>query len=221
MRNHFNWCRLYIVIGTGYTSSNMADSMHRETEPRDYRFRFSSGRLCLDLLATVADRAHLAYDRWRTAGDLGRWCVESGLLSAAPRSTGAQLGQARRLRESLYRVVQAGRAGQRPEPQDLDLVNRWAARPPLVPRLEADGRTRTLSGAPPLDAVLATAARDAVDLLAGPGLDKVKVCAEDSCSILFVDSSRPGKRRWCSMSICGNKIKKAAYRKRHSGKADH
>ena len=65
---------------------------------------------------------------------------------------------------------------------------------------------------------MATAARDAIDLLSGPELEKVKECAEETCSILFVDSSRPGKRRWCSMRICGNKIKKAAYRRRH-GKA--
>ena len=53
-----------------------------------------------------------------------------------------------------------------------------------------------------------------IDLLAGPQVDKVRECAEETCSILFVDASRPGKRRWCSMNRCGNKVKKAAFRNR-------
>jgi predicted RNA-binding Zn ribbon-like protein len=32
--------------------------------------------------------------------------------------------------------------------------------------------------------------------------------------VLFVDTSRKGDRRWCSMSACGNKAKVAGFRKR-------
>jgi predicted RNA-binding Zn ribbon-like protein len=45
------------------------------------------------------------------------------------------------------------------------------------------------------------------DLLAGGKLDKVKRCANPECGWLFLDDSRAGKRRWCSMSACGNRAK--------------
>ena len=45
------------------------------------------------------------------------------------------------------------------------------------------------------------------DLLAGGKLDRVKRCANPECGWLFLDDSRAGKRRWCSMSSCGNREK--------------
>jgi predicted RNA-binding Zn ribbon-like protein len=35
---------------------------------------------------------------------------------------------------------------------------------------------------------------------------------------MFVDTSRPGKRRWCSMELCGNRKKTATYRRRRYGR---
>ena len=45
------------------------------------------------------------------------------------------------------------------------------------------------------------------DLLTGGKLDKVRRCANPECGWLFLDDSRAGKRRWCSMSSCGNRAK--------------
>ena len=36
----------------------------------------------------------------------------------------------------------------------------------------------------------------------------------EACIVHFLDTSKKGSRRWCSMNICGNKIKVAAYQKR-------
>ena len=38
--------------------------------------------------------------------------------------------------------------------------------------------------------------------------------AGPECVLLFVDTSRPGKRRWCSSTACGGKERAAAYRRR-------
>ena len=48
------------------------------------------------------------------------------------------------------------------------------------------------------------------DLLTGARLDKVKRCANPECGWLFLDDSRAGKRRWCSMTSCGNRAKARA-----------
>lgn len=49
----------------------------------------------------------------------------------------------------------------------------------------------------------------AVELLTLGRLDRVEVCA--GCSFLFVDSSKNGSRRWCSMSDCGTTAKAQRY----------
>lgn len=41
----------------------------------------------------------------------------------------------------------------------------------------------------------------------------VRNCEGPTCTIYFLDVSKNRKRRWCSMSICGNRAKAAAHRK--------
>jgi predicted RNA-binding Zn ribbon-like protein len=42
----------------------------------------------------------------------------------------------------------------------------------------------------------------------------VKCCEGPSCTLMFVDHTRGRKRRWCSMAVCGNRVKAAAHRER-------
>lgn len=46
------------------------------------------------------------------------------------------------------------------------------------------------------------------------GLKRVRLCASESCSMLYIDSSRNGSRRWCSMDRCGSRAKAHAYYER-------
>ncbi|WP_312639773.1 CGNR zinc finger domain-containing protein [Streptomyces sp. RLA2-12] len=57
-------------------------------------------------------------------------------------------------------------------------------------------------------------ARDAVLLVGGPLLARVKECENPECSLLFLDDSQARRRRWCSMDRCGNLAKVAGYRSR-------
>jgi predicted RNA-binding Zn ribbon-like protein len=61
-----------------------------------------------------------------------------------------------------------------------------------------------------VEATLALVARDALDLVSSADLARVRPCSNPECQVLFLDSSRPGRRRWCSMGTCGNRAKKAA-----------
>jgi predicted RNA-binding Zn ribbon-like protein len=45
------------------------------------------------------------------------------------------------------------------------------------------------------------------DLLASDKLASVKRCANEECRYLFLDDSKSGSRRWCSMASCGNRAK--------------
>jgi predicted RNA-binding Zn ribbon-like protein len=42
----------------------------------------------------------------------------------------------------------------------------------------------------------------------------VKSCEGSACTLMFADHTRAHRRRWCSMSACGNRAKQAAHRNR-------
>ena len=177
-------------------------------------FSFDGGRPCLDFAGTLADRGNRRTERLRSPEDLGRWFAEAGLADQPPAADPADLNQARELREVIYRLVRAAMAVGSPDQPDVALLNAAAGHAPLVPQLTPDGqRLRWCAGSPA--AALAVVARDAIDLLASGQTGRVRECAAADCSLLFLDESRPGARRWCSMARCGNRVKaSAAYRRR-------
>jgi len=63
-------------------------------------------------------------------------------------------------------------------------------------------------------AVLAPIARAAADLVIATDPARVRRCASHPCSRWFVDTSKGGRRRWCSMATCGNRAKAAKHRQR-------
>lgn len=54
-------------------------------------------------------------------------------------------------------------------------------------------------------------ANEAALLLVSNKLEKLKKCANPKCILLFIDTSKSGKRRWCSMDVCGNRAKAASH----------
>ncbi|MET7478460.1 ABATE domain-containing protein [Streptomyces sp. NPDC005648] len=175
-------------------------------------FPFIGGRPCLDFVATLGRRHATPLERIPDPAALSRWLSEAGLaVGEEPvRVTARDLTDARALREALHRVVRAAMAGREPEPADVELVNETAARPDLAPQL---GPARWTAQRP-ARAALATVARDAVLLVGGPLLERVKKCENPDCSLLFLDDSQARRRRWCSMERCGNLAKVAGYRSR-------
>lgn len=176
-------------------------------------FHFLAGRPCLDLVATVGERWRRAFERMPQPADLARWLARSSLGLEGVPATAADLDDAHRLREAIDRAARGLPRGRSPDPADLAIVNEIAARPALAPQLVPGGGT-TWARPVSAGAALATVARDAVALLGGPDADRVRECARDDCALLFVDASRPGTRRWCSMQGCGNRTKTASYRRR-------
>jgi predicted RNA-binding Zn ribbon-like protein len=164
----------------------------------------------------VGNRGSQAFDRLQTPGDLGRWCVQARLAETPPTATETDLEAARELREAIYRTALARRDGQAPAAPDRETINAWAAQPPPLPQLSEDGRVCSWRAPQPISAALAMIARDAVDLFASADANWLKVCAQPNCVGLFLDTSRPHQRRWCSMNTCGNWAKKMTLRQRRS-----
>jgi predicted RNA-binding Zn ribbon-like protein len=68
-----------------------------------------------------------------------------------------------------------------------------------------------------LASILAPVTQAAADLLATADFTFVKRCEDDNCVLWFSDQTKSHQRRWCSMDLCGNRHKVAAYRKRRRG----
>ena len=60
---------------------------------------------------------------------------------------------------------------------------------------------------PLLDALLSPIVLAAAELLTSPQRLKIRACAAEDCGWLFLDTSRSGRRRWCTMQSCGNRAK--------------
>jgi hypothetical protein len=183
------------------------------TLPLDLRRRLRSGRPSLNLVHTAGepdlDRAEIV----PAPADLGRVL---GLLLGTPPLPADEddLAAMRELRTTITRMAYGLAVGTLPLRTDVDVLNRAAAAPPLTRALHPEGGTRLVE--PTAAQALATLARDAVDLFGGRYAHRIRVCAAEDCGLLFVDASRPGRRRWCSMERCGNLAKVRGHRARRA-----
>ena len=65
-----------------------------------------------------------------------------------------------------------------------------------------------------LEWLLAAIARSAAEFMVEGRKAPVRKCANPNCVLYFYDTSRTGRRRWCSMAVCGNRNKVAAFTRR-------
>jgi predicted RNA-binding Zn ribbon-like protein len=134
------------------------------------------------------------------------------------RRCAAAFAQALCLRETI-RAMLGAMASKRPmRAQWVAEVNQALETGAGVSRLlRQDGGWRLgLSPGPagPLQA-LAPIARAIADLAVSSRSVEIGKCANPRCVLFFRDRSRTRRRRWCSMAVCGNRMKVAAHVRRH------
>ncbi len=180
--------------------------------------------LCLDFVNTRSWRGTASpTEELQAPSDLLLWIERSGALDiamlrrtcsdwqAAPARAEASLATALGVREALFRIFAATTAVWQP------------TRPIWMPstcRTPRRSRTQRACGTglggcvwelpprtPDPGLLLAPVLWSAGDLLAGSRRRLVRQCANPQCRWLFVDDSKSGTRRWCSMASCGNRAK--------------
>jgi predicted RNA-binding Zn ribbon-like protein len=128
----------------------------------------------------------------------------------------ADVPGARRLREALRAACRAHTGGEL-APESLAELNDLLAAAPLTLRLDPSGAAVLESG-PSLTARVAAA-------IAVAGADgtwqRLKACESHGCQWAYYDHSPAGRRRWCSMQVCGARAKMRAYRARRGGPTAH
>ncbi len=129
------------------------------------------------------------------------------------------LQKARQLRVSLHRIFTAIVRKER-------IAREWIAPINDVLRIteghdeliQQDGQWRIeyVAREDSLDWLLAAIARSAAEMLVEGVKAPIRLCANPRCGLFFYDASRTHRRRWCSMAVCGNRSKVAAFARKHA-----
>lgn len=147
--------------------------------------------------------------------DLDDWLADR--FTVTP-SSERDLRDALTLRDALSHATLAAAMGRPLARRDIDVVNLYAATPDLPPRLDGGsrqaGRTRARAAQ-----ALATIARDGVAVFSGERAGRIRTCDGEDCALIYLDTSRAGSRRWCSMQRCGNRHKVRQHRARQKAQA--
>lgn len=194
---------------------------------------FVGDALGLDFLNSVATPVDLPVDWIENGEGLLRWLEQARLVppetlaamreQALPGELDKIADQARSLREWFRSFVLAHKG----KPLASDALNELEPLNRLLERDEGFGRIvakRSGEGSR-LDFLPMRKWRtpEALLLPIGEALGRfvctedfsdVKACEGHACTLLFVDHTRGGRRRWCSMAMCGNRAKQAAHRHR-------
>ena len=186
-------------------------------------FLFLGNHLALDFLNTCPVQNGEAVELLPDFDALLRWFQAADLLSSREAaSLRQQWGESaraqhvvkamRELRERMRKELLAWEHGGTVHRALIDELNQLMAEHPMLTRLEATGRTSTtelwFDPHEPED-LFAPVAHSAAMLFADADRNRVRKCRQ--CVLHFYDTSKKGTRRWCSMQLCGNRLKVAAY----------
>ena len=194
---------------------------------------FVADAVGLDFLNSVATPADTEID-WIDDGDgLLAWLEQAQLVpadtlealraQAMPDEFDNVAAQARSLRE-WFRGFVRRRKGQPLTSECLDELaplNRLLERDEGFGRVAArgDGRGfalefRTMRRWRSPEALLLPIGEALAKFVCEEDFSNVKACEGPACTLMFADHTRSHARRWCSMAICGNRVKQAAHRQR-------
>lgn len=146
---------------------------------------------------------------------LRNWFAGRGLMDSSAAVSEGDVAQARELREAIRRVLVAN-AG---EPVDRDAVDvltmvgaRGGVGPVFSSHEEVSLQARAAGAAGALGRIVAFV----VDAIADGTWSRLKACLNDECQWAFYDSARNRSAKWCSMAVCGNRMKARAFRARRA-----
>jgi predicted RNA-binding Zn ribbon-like protein len=200
--------------------------------PHGFEFELTGGALCLDLANTLDERKRARpRELLNRYDDLVEWGRQAKAISEATaarlrsRAAGslaaeAALEHAREAREAIFEVLSASAGGRPPPAPALAALNAqlrtvWGRRR-LEPGPDGSLVWSWDEDEEPLDRVLWPVLLSAAELATSPERERVRECASETCAWLFLDRSRNASRRWCDMTVCGNRAKARRHRSRRS-----
>ncbi|MDE1568944.1 CGNR zinc finger domain-containing protein [Aquabacter sp. P-9] len=194
---------------------------HPVPSPAEGEFRdgvpFLGGRLWIDLLNTTPVTEDGPRDLIATPDDLALWTVLARVQPPEPAARGKVHKAVLDLRRDLRALFDELAQGGAPRADIADAANRALASVHVRPRVSIEGSGYVLSEE--AGGIAGAIALDFARFLCDFEPERLKHCANPACSMVFYDQGRNGRRRWCTMSICGNRDKVSRFRARRAGDA--
>lgn len=157
---------------------------------------------------------HPQSDELEDAAALGAWMARHKLNETGKTPSSMTFEAALALRGAIRDYLERDPADRRRDVPVKDALDRAMARFPLrVTSTGKDGLKLAPAGSDAMAGLSALVA----ELYSGASngtLDRLKMCASEECKRVFFDRSKPGTRRWCQSTLCGNRQKTRTYRKR-------
>jgi predicted RNA-binding Zn ribbon-like protein len=187
--------------------------------------RLLGGRLCLDFINTTPAQSELTWEELILFLESARVvseerCVQLlALPQSDPQAAQGLLRKAQRLGASLHKVFIAMHRKQKISVDWSEPINeilRITEGHDEVLYREGTWQIEFVAREGGLDWLLAAVARSAAELVAEGAKARLRLCANPNCGLFFYDKSRTHRRRWCSMAVCGNRNKVAAFARKHS-----
>jgi predicted RNA-binding Zn ribbon-like protein len=160
---------------------------------------------------------HVQGDELMNPRELGAWMSQRGLLFTSAKITPAMFETALQLRASVRCYLEFDPVERRKNQDAVRSLNKAMHLFPLVAEARNDG---ALALRPAREDALAGLSFVVAELYDGSvrgTLDRLKMCAAEECRRVFFDRSKPATRRWCMLTLCGNRTKTRTYRERHRG----
>jgi predicted RNA-binding Zn ribbon-like protein len=206
----------------------MVEQISMKVSPYISKLPFLGGNLSLDFLNTVHDRHEEPLrNLLQNYLDVVTWVHLADAISNSQKENLLRLGQenqlqanqiykdALQLREAFYDAVIDLINGDVVSPISMHLINQWLPKAfsnleftQLEYRLALDWKEENFG----LESILWPIIRSFADLVTTDECNRIKQCP--NCGYLFVDNSKNKSRRWCSMEICGNRVKARRFAKR-------
>lgn len=197
-------------------------------------FLFVGNHLCLDFVNTQMIVRGKPTDLLGGYEDLVAWLVQAKMVNAALATAvmtqwnhkdQEQLFEEGILFRKILREMAGRIVARKTIPGSVvTSINRLLSRCPGYPQLVyTNGRFERhfQSLATQKDGLLAPLAEAAGDLLCSGNLSLVKKCGNAACILYFYDTTKNHTRHWCSMQLCGNRMKVAAHYHRKRDNTTH
>lgn len=174
-------------------------------------------------LDLVQDFANTVIPEWErddlaTPAALVAWLRDRGLLGGAVRADEAALRRAHALRAVLRALAVANARHEAPTgDRRAQLDDALRALP--VALACGEGGIRVAPGVGGIDGALASIAVIAATASLDGTFPRLKACRDETCRWVFYDGSRNRSSSWCSMRVCGGRVKARAARRRRSEEA--
>lgn len=196
----------------------MLDVMRKDPAPVKKQGLFLASHAALDFLNTEWPTADGKEDFFETDEDVLTWLRQAGMAPEGVkevRPSGALLRSAIALRAVIRTLVESRKAGKVPDLSDLNAFLVAAqSHPQLLWTSSKTIKMTTLRPTDTAEQVLSPVALMAAELFSTADFRRVRRCDDSTCVHWFYDQTRPGRRRWCSMATCGNRLKVKTYRRR-------